>query len=275
MFPHNGTEPADSSSSGPTAGWDQWLSPEPTGPQATPEPAAESVWAPANAHAPVSDSTDSDTQWSAWLADVPEPAPTAQSSPEPAGSRSRKPVRLTVIGGVVAVVAVGAGVAVLMVSTRHTPAPALAVPTPVATTSAAPVTTTTVAFDPVLGGGPGCDPVRTPNLVRGNGTGAKTSAADVVLAFQHAYYVTRSGAAARAFTTPDAQVPTSAVIDGGIATIPPGTRYCVSVSPGPDGQWSVVVTETRPDTGVQSYPQLVTTTVVGGETLITRIGAAQ
>ncbi|MGW4354630.1 hypothetical protein ACWELJ_21375 [Nocardia sp. NPDC004582] len=273
MFPHNGT---DGQSPSPIDGWDTWLKPDQAAPAEVGEPAAgDAVWSPAAA-TPAAEPGPDDSQWSTWLQDAAAVEPAVPDLTPPAAARSRKPILFVVLGGVAAVVALGAGAAVLMSSTSHTSAPALPVPpstVPAATTSAA--VTMTAAPDPVLGGGPGCDPVRTPNLVRGNGTGAKTSPADVVLAFQHAYYVTRSGAVARSFTTPDALVPTAEVIDGGIATIPQGTRYCVSVSPGPDGQWSVVVTEIRPDTGVQSYPQLVTTTVVGGQTLITRIGAAQ
>ncbi|WP_280504201.1 hypothetical protein [Nocardia farcinica] len=112
--------------------------------------------------------------------------------------------------------------------------------------------------DPVLGGGPGCDPLRTRELVRGNGTGSTDDGPDAVLAFQYAYYVTRSGAAARAVTTRDAAVSSAEVIDAGITSVPPDTKHCVLISPLPDGRLDVVLTEVRPDGAVKTYRQFVT-----------------
>lgn len=136
--------------------------------------------------------------------------------------------------------------------------------------AAGPRQSATVA-DPVLGGGPGCEPVRTPQLVRGNGTGSTADGPDAVLAFQYAYYVTRSGAAARAVTTRDAAVSAVATIDAGIASVPPGTRHCVLITPLPDGRYDVVLTEIRPDGVVKTYRQFVTVADYADGTRITRI----
>ncbi|WP_245668879.1 hypothetical protein [Nocardia xishanensis] len=125
--------------------------------------------------------------------------------------------------------------------------------------------------DPVLGGGPGCEPTRSGQLVRGNGTGSLASGPDAILAFQHAYYVTKSGAEARAVTTPDAAVSRVDVIDAGIASVPPGSRHCVLVLPLPDGRFDVVITETRPDAVVRTYRQFVTVTQRGDDVLISKI----
>ncbi|MFF0490249.1 hypothetical protein ACWDSJ_37405 [Nocardia sp. NPDC003482] len=122
-----------------------------------------------------------------------------------------------------------------------------------------------------LGGAPGCDPTRTPDLVRGNGVGSTASGPDAILAFQHAYYVARSGALARTVTTPDAWVSPPQVIDLGIATIPAGTHHCVEITPVPDGRFDVRVTESRPDQTSRVYRQIVTTTTQSDVTLITRI----
>ncbi|MBF6357636.1 hypothetical protein IU449_24330 [Nocardia higoensis] len=138
-------------------------------------------------------------------------------------------------------------------------------------TAPGPRQSATVA-DPVLGGGPGCEPLRTPQLVRGNGTGSAASGPDAVLAFQYAYYVTRSGAQARAITTRDAVVSTAEVIDAGIASVPPDTRHCVLISPLPDGRFDVVLTEVRPDGAVKTYRQFVTVVERADGVLITRIG---
>jgi hypothetical protein len=125
--------------------------------------------------------------------------------------------------------------------------------------------------DPVLGGGPGCEPTRTDQLVRGNGTGSTASGPDVILAFQHAYYVVRSGAAARSLTTPDATVSSVELIDKGIASIPAATEHCVLVTPMLDGRFDVVITEIRPNTPVRTYRQFVTVTDSNGIFAINKI----
>ncbi|MEU8898851.1 hypothetical protein [Nocardia sp. NPDC048505] len=122
-----------------------------------------------------------------------------------------------------------------------------------------------------LGGGPGCEAARTEQFVRGNGVGSTETGPDAILAFQHAYYVERSGTAARALTAPDASVPTAAVIDKGIASVPEGTRHCVLITPMPDGRFDVVITDMRPDASVRTYRQFVTVAVRDGAIVITRI----
>ncbi|WP_225724734.1 MULTISPECIES: hypothetical protein [unclassified Nocardia] len=128
-----------------------------------------------------------------------------------------------------------------------------------------------VVVDPVLGGGPGCEPVRTEQLVRGNGIGGTDSGPNVILAFQHAYYVARSGTVARQATTPDAAVSAADVIDTGIASIPADTKHCVLITPISDGRFDVVVSEIRPDATVHSYRQFVTVTARNGAVLIAKI----
>jgi hypothetical protein len=128
------------------------------------------------------------------------------------------------------------------------------------------------AADPALGGGPGCAPTRTEQLVRGNGTGSVTSGPDVILAFQYAYYVTRSGAAARALTTARASVSSQAVIEAGIASVPAGTRHCVLITALSVDRFDVVVTEMRPGTTARTYRQFVTVTAGPEGVEITAIG---
>lgn len=125
--------------------------------------------------------------------------------------------------------------------------------------------------DPVLGGGPGCQPTRNEQLVRGNGTGSTTSGPDVILAFQYAYYVARSGSDARAVTTTDAAVPPVEVINAGIKSVPAGTQHCVIITPMADGRFDVVITEIRPDAAVRTYRQFVTVTAAPGAVSIVKI----
>ncbi|MFG1796601.1 hypothetical protein [Nocardia sp. NPDC049149] len=125
--------------------------------------------------------------------------------------------------------------------------------------------------DPVLGGGPGCQPTRSEQVVRGNGTGSTDSGPDVILAFQYAYYVSRSGIAARSLTTPDAYVPAVDVIAAGIESIPAGTQHCVLITPMPDGRFDVVITEIRPNTAIRTYRQFVTVARDGNTVSIAKI----
>jgi hypothetical protein len=125
--------------------------------------------------------------------------------------------------------------------------------------------------DPILGGGPGCEATSTEQLVRGNGIGSSATGPEVILAFQHAYYVARSGQAVRAVTTPDASVPGVEMIDSGIASIPPGSQHCVLIVPMSDGRFDVVITESRPNSTVRTYRQIVSVADRDGAVVITKI----
>ncbi|KZM75530.1 hypothetical protein AWN90_19330 [Nocardia terpenica] len=112
----------------------------------------------------------------------------------------------------------------------------------------------------------------TDRTVEGTATGGSDSGPDAVMAFETAYYTKRSGAATRAVTTPDAQVPAAAaVIQAGIGSIPPGSEFCVVVSPAGTDAWHVDVTETRSTRPPTLYRQMVTTVSVDGRVLITGI----
>ncbi|WP_433731440.1 hypothetical protein ACQP0C_06335 [Nocardia sp. CA-129566] len=130
---------------------------------------------------------------------------------------------------------------------------------------------TATITDPVLGGGPNCEPTRTEQLVRGNGTGSTKSGPDVILAFQYAYYIARSGSDARALTSPDAGVSATQLIDAGIKSVPVGTQHCVLITPMLDGRYDVVITEVRPDSTVRTYRQFVSVAPREGITVITKI----
>lgn len=120
----------------------------------------------------------------------------------------------------------------------------------------------------------GCAAERIGSTVRGNGPGGDASGPEAILAFQHGYYVARSGEQARNVVAPGAAVPSASDIQRGIDTIPAGTTHCVTITPGAFvGQYTVVITEYRPGTPPLSYnPQLVTAVQIGNRTLITAIG---
>ncbi len=119
-----------------------------------------------------------------------------------------------------------------------------------------------------------CPTERTDIVVRSAEAGGTGSGPDAVLAFQYAYYVTRSGEQARAVATPDADVSPAAVIQRGIDTIPVGTTHCVRITTVAADRYTVEVTEFRPAGAPATYTkQSVRTALVGDRTLITGIAA--
>ncbi|WP_278264190.1 hypothetical protein [Nocardia sp. AG03] len=119
-----------------------------------------------------------------------------------------------------------------------------------------------------------CPTERTGSVVRSAEAGGTDSGPDAVLAFQYAYYVTRSGIEARAVVAPDAEVAPAAVIQRGIDSIPVGTTHCVRITTVADDRFTVEVTEFRPAGAPATYTkQSVRTALVGERTLITGIAA--
>lgn len=189
-------------------------------------------------------------------------------------------------GGLALSLCVGVGVAVLAVAiivnvglggpdrhtaTRHTTtAP---VPLAPATTNTAPAPADIDAADVAT---PDCQ--QTPPTATsgsGTGTGDTTSGPGVILAFERAYYVARSGPASAALLDPTAQVPSAAALQDGIDRLPTGTRYCVQIAPAGavPGAWAVTLTEQWPGDQIDHYAQTITTRAAEGRTLITGITA--
>lgn len=126
---------------------------------------------------------------------------------------------------------------------------------------------------------PGCIQQNTPDVVSGTEPGGTTDGPSAILAFERAYYVQRSGFAARAVVAPDATVPPADQIQRGINQVPLGTRYCVSITHAdttPDGQarWKVELTQQPPGTLPHTFTQLITTRTAANRTLITSIASA-
>ncbi|MFD4406636.1 hypothetical protein ACFWPH_28135 [Nocardia sp. NPDC058499] len=110
------------------------------------------------------------------------------------------------------------------------------------------------------------------DTVTGAGRGGTGSGPEAILAFENAYYIERSGAAARTFTTAEASVPVAEVIQAGIDSVPAGTTHCVRISPAGPDTWAVDLSEYRPGEGPQLYLQTITTTRRDDKVLITGIG---
>lgn len=118
-----------------------------------------------------------------------------------------------------------------------------------------------------------CPAERTAQLVRGAGAGGTNSGPEAILRFQYAYYVQRSGAAARKLSR-RRPVSSAELIQSGIDSVAPGTGHCVRIVTVADGRYTVEVTEYRPGGEPATYSrQTVTTAVIDGRTLITGISA--
>lgn len=120
---------------------------------------------------------------------------------------------------------------------------------------------------------PDCEQRRDADVVSGTAPGGTSDGPDAILAFERAYYVQRSGSAARAVVADDAQVTSAEEIQRGIDKIPVGTRYCVEITRGSsDGtQWEVRLTEQEPGKPLRTFTQIVTTRTVSDRTLIVAI----
>ncbi|MFC4373815.1 hypothetical protein ACFO5K_06835 [Nocardia halotolerans] len=144
---------------------------------------------------------------------------------------------------------------------------------PAPESAAASTTIDPIAAGPVPVAGQ-CPTEQVGSRVQGNGPGGTDSGISAIMAFQHAYYVARSGDQARTLVAGDAALPSGVEIQSGIDTIPVGTTHCLEITPGAfAGQYFVTITEFRPDSVPIVYnPQLVGTAQIGSKTLITSIG---
>ncbi|WP_280388199.1 hypothetical protein [Nocardia wallacei] len=169
------------------------------------------------------------------------------------------------------VVIVSIVLTVIHTTRDRTPA-AAAKPTPVqavpARTTAPPASST----QPATFAAEGCEQRRTADIVSGTDPGGTGNGPDAILAFERAYYVQRSGFAARAVVADTADVPAAEQIQRGINQVPVGTRYCVHITrAATEGQWEVRLTQQLPDEPPKSFTQIVTTRTIANRTLITAI----
>ena len=93
----------------------------------------------------------------------------------------------------------------------------------------------------------------------------------MIAAFEHAYYVARSGAAVRALATPGTSLPLADKIQAGIDTVPTGTTHCVRITPITTGVYSVVLAEMRPGQAPAQFPQTITTKDIDGRWFVDTI----
>ncbi|WP_280467967.1 hypothetical protein [Nocardia cyriacigeorgica] len=211
-------------------------------------------------------------EWAEWMSSLPAPTKIAPGRPAPPGADTprrvgrREPIeprgRRRWIAPVLALLGGGALLVAAHVqfggsgsdSASAQPRTDITVPAPAAVPAA-------------------CAAERVGNRIQGNAAGGDDSGPAAIFAFQHAFYVARSGEQARTVVAPGAAVPSAPDIQRGIDSVPVGTTHCLTISPGAFvGQYTVVITEHRPQAAPTTYnAQLVTTAEVGGRTLITGI----
>ncbi|MFQ6328013.1 hypothetical protein ACLMAL_17995 [Nocardia sp. CWNU-33] len=183
------------------------------------------------------------------------------------------------------VVAISAVVLIAVKSSgKHQPSVAATSPVSKATSASSAVTRTSATAVPgdrsPAFATPGCEQRRTPDVVSGTDPGGTSDGPSAILAFERAYYVQRSGSAARAVVADDAAVPPAEQIQRGINQIPVGTLYCVLITRTAtgvgDGQshWEVQLTQQNPGQQPQTFTQIITTRTAANRTLITAINAA-
>ncbi|OZD68215.1 hypothetical protein [Rhodococcus sp. 06-1460-1B] len=227
---------------------------------------------PQDVPADKTDDTRSADDGSHWLLAPPQPVST--DTPRPARRRS---VNARALGITAAAVAMTIGVGALAVSAftsdqdttpeieavSSTPAPTSELPAP---------TTTTAALAQSW-----CPESVTDGVVTGAGPGGTTSGSAAILAFEHAYYVERSGAAAREILAPNAQLKSATAdeLQRGIDTIPAGTEHCVNIRAAAPNTYAVTLEQRYSDGTRTTDKQTISTTDAGGRTFITSIGAAQ
>lgn len=94
--------------------------------------------------------------------------------------------------------------------------------------------------------------------------GDQNSGKGVIAAWNHAYYVARNAAAARALATPNSSVVPADQLQPFIDGVPVGTNYCVRTKALSDDVYLVDLSEMRPE-GVQRITQTVTTKKIDGK----------
>lgn len=94
--------------------------------------------------------------------------------------------------------------------------------------------------------------------------GDQSTGEAAIRAFEHAYYVTRSGVEARKMAAPSSSVMPAEALQPVIDAIPAATTYCLQTTSIGADAYIVVLTENRPGQQPQKWTQTVTTTQIDG-----------
>ncbi len=167
--------------------------------------------------------------------------------------------RGTVLGAAAVVVVLGAAAGVALSQAgggNEQPLPNQAVESTSANTSSAPVDT--------------CPAIVDGGVTTGDGPGDQNSGAAAILAFNHAYYVSRSATRAREVAAPNA-VASEDVMQQYIDQRPVGTTHCLSITDQGNNIYDVVLTEYPPGAATIVYHQLIRTVESDGRSYIASI----
>ena len=123
---------------------------------------------------------------------------------------------------------------------------------------------------------PTSDAVECPTRTEGATTtgrdpGNQTSGANVIKAFDYAYYTWRSGTAARAMVSANGKVAPAIQIQSAIDVLDQDLRYCLSITDRGRGVYGVELTEIPPIGEPRVINQKITTTEIGGKFWIAAI----
>lgn len=196
-----------------------------------------------------------------------DPQPVAQAGPAPEPQARRTTM---LFGGVVAValLLIGGGswavASVVAGPEKAEPAP---LATPEVSSSSA----------DVLGGAAAqekCAASEEGSVVTGDGEGDVKSAAGVILAFQHAYYVERDADLVKPLLAKESEIHNLDALQKGIDSVEQGTTHCLHITSAKDGSANVELTQMAPDGSETVFYQRVTTAREGGETRLVSIADA-
>ena len=201
------------------------------------------------------------------LADDPMAALAADARERSLRAKRRRDrlVRVGVLAGAVAAVAVVAGGAVLVVADRGDSA----APEPTLVPATASRTASPSATAPAVW----CQEMSSATRVVGAGAGDLNTPAGVILYQQYAFYVLRDPDAVRSVLAPDAVAAPVEKTKEAIDRTPAGTKHCVTITPRDASTFGVQITERYPDGKQAGWEQTETTVQRDGRTLITSITA--
>lgn len=166
---------------------------------------------------------------------------TASGFPAPARRRRRRRVAIGAgVFAVVALVLVGGAVMAGVLSFSSSSASSSSASSSAAVAGPPPTQTA-------------CPASSSNGVVTGSGPGDQDSGPGVIEAFNHAYYVQRSAAAARAVAAPGA-VAAEPVMQAYIDKLPVGTTHCLSITTLAPNTFRVVLTEIPPDSAQPGRP---------------------
>lgn len=141
--------------------------------------------------------------------------------------------------------------------------------------SAPPAAEPSVAAPPPVATAPSdedCPDATDGPVTTGRDAGGTVGGAEVIKAFEYAYYVKRSGTAARELVAPLGKPNRADQMQAFIDRLDPDTLHCVKITDRGNGLWAVELTELLPRGGEPiTYHQLIQTIDANGRTFINSI----